>query len=765
MMAVHSNDREFLELEIKYGILQITEALAYLHLSEGLVHRNVCPQTVLITKTGNWKLAGLGFAEKVSDGKDKFPCQPWSTKNSKLAQPNLNFIAPEVQIEKNFSTISDIFSLGMTVCCIYNKGQPLINAEHNPQLYLKHVDQLTQQFGDVAHRMPLPLVEPVEKMINKDTRYRPTAQLFSLLKYFHDPVVSCLQRLDNLDLLDTQQQRAEVYTNLIQVIPDIHKKVLYGNVLPNLVEWCLAIDTMFLALPAMLALIDHVSPHDYKTVILPEFRTILNSPRPMQATVYILDKLDVILAKSSLEEIKTEIIPLVFNTLDSNSIQAQEAALGCICLLKEYLDDNIMKTMVLPRAKSLYNKSDNIKMRINALTCIDTVLDSLDKMIILDDVLPFLMDITLGQEAKIVMAIVGIYKHLLSDKKFGLTHNLIATRVMPPLIPQTVNPGLSMEQFSALMEVLRDMLEHIDRKRRDKMKQETASVPIPQRGLINMAESQGKDSMRNFLSIDEAMHLQKSRTVVTKVLNIHSEYSFSSLPVLEVTKTSNSVDPQPVRIRKVPATPESQPRNVKNTIKVKTISQNPSGGSLDEQCLSPPQPSDLPRRHSLAPPQSSTTPPIILTNEDGTEKKRRPSAQSLGPFSFSVSLFGDSRRSSLFSNDTRRSSDRLRRPSTHSVGILPIASFGESAEKPRKPSTHSLGILPLGWGEDYDGGRRPSAASLGPYWMNVSLDVDPYNHLPPAQTPSYVSMFCRFCLADPPVVSIVLTSFVSAFIH
>ena len=41
--------------------------------------------------------------------------------------------------------------------------------------------QLTQQFGEVAHKMPMPLVEPVEKMINKDTRYRPTAQLFSLV--------------------------------------------------------------------------------------------------------------------------------------------------------------------------------------------------------------------------------------------------------------------------------------------------------------------------------------------------------------------------------------------------------------------------------------------------------------------------------------------------------------------------------------------------------------------------------------------------------
>jgi hypothetical protein len=141
--------------------------------------------------------------------------------------------------------------------------------------------------------------------------------------------------------------------------------------------------------------------------------------------------------------------------------------------------------------------------------------------------------------------------------------------------------------------------------------------------------------------------------------------------------------------------------------------------------LSPPHAAEIQRRHSLAPPQSSTPPMISLPSDDNMDKKRRPSAQSLGPFSFSVSLFGDSRRGSLFStgNDTRRSSDRLRRPSTHSVGILPIASFGEGTERPRKPSTHSLGILPLGWGEEYDGSpcRRPSAASLGPFWLHVRL--------------------------------------------
>ena len=65
----------------------------------------------------------------------------------KLAQPNLNFIAPEVQTEKKCSTVSDIFSLGMTICCVYNKGQPLINAEHNTQTYHRQLDLVGLTLG------------------------------------------------------------------------------------------------------------------------------------------------------------------------------------------------------------------------------------------------------------------------------------------------------------------------------------------------------------------------------------------------------------------------------------------------------------------------------------------------------------------------------------------------------------------------------------------------------------------------------------------
>ena len=43
---------------------------------------------------------------------------------------------------------------------------------------------------------------------------------------------------------------------------------------------------------------------------------------------------------------------------------------------------------------------------------------------------------------------------MLSDKKFGLTHNILATKVLPHLIPYTVNPSLNGEEVSIVRIVI-----------------------------------------------------------------------------------------------------------------------------------------------------------------------------------------------------------------------------------------------------------------------------------------------------------------------
>lgn len=69
-------------------VFQITDVIAYLHTSELLLHRDVSPQSILITKTGNWKLAGFGFAEKLDIGKVKAPCGVYSINKDEVKFKN-----------------------------------------------------------------------------------------------------------------------------------------------------------------------------------------------------------------------------------------------------------------------------------------------------------------------------------------------------------------------------------------------------------------------------------------------------------------------------------------------------------------------------------------------------------------------------------------------------------------------------------------------------------------------------------------------------
>lgn len=88
-------DYNFIDVEYRLGLSQMTDALAYLHTNCKCIHRNICPNSIYVTKSGTWKLAGLEFLEKHGgnvDPNEEIPCLAWTTKAPKFAQPDLNFM-------------------------------------------------------------------------------------------------------------------------------------------------------------------------------------------------------------------------------------------------------------------------------------------------------------------------------------------------------------------------------------------------------------------------------------------------------------------------------------------------------------------------------------------------------------------------------------------------------------------------------------------------------------------------------------------------
>ena len=57
-------DFELHEVEVKYGLLQLAEALMFLHADVKMIHGNLTPFNIYINKDGAWKVAGEEIIEK-----------------------------------------------------------------------------------------------------------------------------------------------------------------------------------------------------------------------------------------------------------------------------------------------------------------------------------------------------------------------------------------------------------------------------------------------------------------------------------------------------------------------------------------------------------------------------------------------------------------------------------------------------------------------------------------------------------------------------
>ncbi|KAG5321007.1 SCYL2 protein, partial [Pseudoatta argentina] len=468
---------ELLELEVKYGLLQITEALLFLHGNCKFLHRNVCPTSIIITKRGTWKLSGFEFIE----GAKEIPItvQSWTKHMPKMTQPNLDYIAPEVQQKKLGSFSSDMYSLGMTICAIYNQGRPLIQANHSCSDYLKQLETLDDQVAVLLPLIPIPLREAVTRLLHKDPKQRPTAQVLTMIKFFQDPFVHALQFLDVSKMKDVHQKEHFYTTTLRELLPYMPKKLWYQHIWTYLHAELQTQEVLSAVLQPMLYIVQNSTKEEYERIVFPTLKYVLHRPlfanrKSIQGTVTLLENLHIILEKTP-QEYEHEVLSTLYTSFENSTIQVRTAAFVAVAHVTNYLEDDAIRNVVLPKLLDAFeNNLTNARVLMDVVPCI---LSRLEKQKIIDCILPLLCKIKL-QEPEIVVRVVNIYRVMLTDKKYGLSVNWIATHAMPSLLPQTVNPKLNLEQFILLLEVLQDMLNNIERQR-NKLTLDNLSLPSP----------------------------------------------------------------------------------------------------------------------------------------------------------------------------------------------------------------------------------------------------------------------------------------------
>lgn len=140
---------------------QLSEALGSLHRA-GLVHGALWPRDVLLTSSGQVKLADPGVGWLLSSGADPAELQPWIAPQ---------YLSPEQAAGENPTPCSDIYALGLILLEMLGRRLPFPGREPRT-LAREHLARAPALLGSLVPDLPLSAETVLDQMLAKDPRDR-----------------------------------------------------------------------------------------------------------------------------------------------------------------------------------------------------------------------------------------------------------------------------------------------------------------------------------------------------------------------------------------------------------------------------------------------------------------------------------------------------------------------------------------------------------------------------------------------------------------
>jgi serine/threonine-protein kinase len=157
-------------------VIQICAGIGYAHRSK-LVHADVKPQNILITKEDIVKVTDFGIAQAFSDS------QP--AERQQLVWGSPHYFAPEQARGEKPTPESDVYAIGIVLFELLTGRLPYLGQDQQ-QLALAHIRDRVPLVTEFNPRVPESLAEIVAKVMSKEPtqRYRTADQLGQILETF-----------------------------------------------------------------------------------------------------------------------------------------------------------------------------------------------------------------------------------------------------------------------------------------------------------------------------------------------------------------------------------------------------------------------------------------------------------------------------------------------------------------------------------------------------------------------------------------------------
>lgn len=157
--------------------IQICAGIGYAHRA-GLVHCDVKPQNVLVTRDDRVKVADFGIARAMSQASIQTGSLLWGTPH---------YFSPEQAGGESPTPASDVYAIGIIIFEMLSGRLPF-EADTLPALALKHLHEQPPPITALNPNVPAQLEQIVNKVLSKEPagRYRTAGQLERILRTYRD---------------------------------------------------------------------------------------------------------------------------------------------------------------------------------------------------------------------------------------------------------------------------------------------------------------------------------------------------------------------------------------------------------------------------------------------------------------------------------------------------------------------------------------------------------------------------------------------------
>ncbi|KAL3098010.1 hypothetical protein niasHT_027555 [Heterodera trifolii] len=484
----HLTEFQLLDVERRHGLYQIAEALAFLHNDTKTVHGNVSPSSVLINSKGAWKLGGFDFCilgNTSIPGKVNFAVPGWSQNETSALCPDLDFVSPELAEGTRCDTFVDIFSLGVLSFAAFNNGKALFERNNSFRLHRENLKKLKQSLQTLLSVVPEPFGEDLKMCLNETPELRPDAIQFTKLSYFEHPLLKTLNCLEQRSAMDNTQ-KMQLFKGLPTILAQFPKRSLLQTVFPHLAAEFAAPPLIPFILPSVFLIVELTSPDEFVLSVMPSLLSVFPIQIPYQIGLLLMQRVNLLLEKMPPDAVKQHLLPLIYNSLTGDNVRVQELTLTEVPNIVKFVDREQMRTQLVPKLIRLVLESKDLSIRVQTMVCLAKLLPHMEPWMVTDQLLPALPKIT-SKDPSVLMAVLGIYKIVHENTKFGINKEQCARSVLPYLISTAVEPTLNLQQFGQYMELVHQLIRRVETEQRHCLEQLSASQE-EQRKITDFAD-------------------------------------------------------------------------------------------------------------------------------------------------------------------------------------------------------------------------------------------------------------------------------------